>query len=60
VTKDNKKLIAEQKAGANAQAVGNSFLDNPHYKSARIPDATGQSLSDWEATGNGLGIGLAD
>jgi hypothetical protein len=42
-------LMEIQKAGANARARGENFLDNPYYKPEAMPAATGESVSDWQA-----------
>lgn len=37
-----------QLRGANARAMGLSFLDNPFYKSEAMPGHTGENVSEWE------------
>ncbi len=37
-----------QKAGANARAMGRTFLDNPYLASDKLPAATGEDLDLWK------------
>lgn len=36
-----------QKDGANARALGRSFLDNPHLRRENMPVATGETIEAW-------------
>ena len=42
-------LVEHERAGAQARARGAGQFENPHYRSAAMPGATGEPFRSWHA-----------